>query len=188
MWREHFLLQNNGGKSFNIKGDRCVPWHSLTWNMQTNIFLPCPNTEAHRLPPHFKLYSTGSARQKMCRVTPRQRLIFLWYIQYFTCSTLSGEYICLAFKNVMYYAIHHRLIYWVHLCSMHCTSLPRVRITCQSSVLLFPALALLRVPILPWSVQPALFTQLTCIVQQCFFSEQLYNQRKAEPETIHDTH
>lgn len=78
----------------------------------------------------------------MCRVTSRRRLIFLWYIQYFTCSTLSGEYICLAFKNVMYYAIHHGLIYWVHLCSMHCTSLPRVRIQCQSSVLLFPALGL----------------------------------------------
>lgn len=91
-------------------------------------------------PPQFKLYSIGSARQKMCRVTPRQRLISLWYIQYFTCSTLSGEYICLALKNVMYCAIHHRLIYWVHLCSMHCTSLPRVRITRQSSVWLFPAL------------------------------------------------
>lgn len=169
MQREHFLLQNNRGKSFNIKSNRHVPWHPLTWNKHTNIFLPCPNTEAPTLPPHFKLYSIGSARQKMCRVTPRQRLIFLWYIQYFTCSTLSGEYICLAFKNVMYCAIHHPLIYWVHLCSMHCTSLPRVRITCQSSVLLLPALGLLQVPVLPWSVQPALLTLLTCIVQHCFF-------------------
>lgn len=76
------------------------------------------------LTPHFKLYSIGSARQKTCRVIPRQRLIFLWYIQYFTCSTLSGEYICLAFKNVMYYVIHHRLIYWVHLCSLRCASCP----------------------------------------------------------------
>lgn len=146
------------------------------------------NTHTHTLPPHFKLYSIGSARQKMCRVTPRQRLIFLWYIQYFTCSTLSGEYMCFAFKTVMYYAIHHRLIYWVHLCSVHCTSLPRVRITCQSSVGLFPALELLRVPVLPGPAQPALLTQLTCTGQHCFSSEQVRNQHKAEPETIHDTH
>lgn len=105
----------------------------------------------------------------MCRVTPRQRLIFLWYIQYFTCSTLSGEYICLAFKNVMYCAIHHHLIYWVCFCSMHCTSLPRVRITCQSAVLLSPALGLLQVPQLLQCVQPALFTPLTCTAQSDFF-------------------
>lgn len=135
----------------------------------TNIFFLCPHTDAHTLPSHFKLYCTDSTRPKMCRVTPRRRLIFLWYIQYFTCSTLSGEYICLAFKNVMYCAIHHRLIYWVYSCSMLCTSLPRVRITCQSAVLLSPALGLLQVPQLLQSLQPALFTPLTCTVQSDSF-------------------
>lgn len=139
MRREHFLLQNNRGKSFNIKRNRCVPWHPLTRNTHKHSSRVQIRKQTHTLPPHFKLHSIVSARQKMCRVTPRQRLIFLWYIQYFACSTLSGEYICLAFKNVMYYAIHHRLIYWVHLCSMHSASLPRVSITCQSSVVLFPA-------------------------------------------------
>lgn len=67
----------------------------------------------------------------------------------------------------MYYAIHHRLIYWVHLCSTHCTSLPRVRITCQSSASLFPAPGLCRVPILPWSVQQAVCSQLSCTLR-CF--------------------
>lgn len=147
MWREHFLLQNHGGKSFNIRRNRHVPWHPLG-----QTFLLCPHTDAHTFPSHFKLYCIDSTRQKMCRVTPRRRLIFLWYIQYFTCSTLSGEYICLAFKNVMYCAIHHRLIYWVCFCSMHCTSLPRVRITWQSAVLLSPALGLLQVPQLLQSV------------------------------------
>lgn len=67
----------------------------------------------------------------------------------------------------MYYAIHHRLIYWVHLCSTHCTSLPRVRITRQSSASLFPAPGLCRVPILPWSVQQAVCSQLSCTLR-CF--------------------
>lgn len=123
MQREHFLLQNNGGKYCNIKS-KSVPWHPLRRNTHTHILPMAKYRNTQALTPQFKLYGTGSARQKMCRVTPRQRLIFLWYIQYFTCSTLSGEYICLAFKNVMYCAIHHRLIYWVRLCSLRCASRP----------------------------------------------------------------
>lgn len=52
---------------------------------------------------------------------------------------------------------------------MHCTSLPRVRITHQSSVWLFRALGLLLEAALLQQEQPALLTVLTCAAQHCFW-------------------